>query len=206
MKNISISLKIIKKKSRPESEAVIFPDGQRPKEQKSNENRKVKPQRPEFIELIATHQGLIHKVCRMYCDKPEDRQDLFQEIVLQLWRAYDSFKGEAKVSTWMYRIALNTAISGFRKAKRRPPIESLSERVIALSRYEPNYDDDEKRRFLYQAINQLSEVEKAIVMLHLEDHSYDEIAEIVGITRNYVGVKLNRIKEKLRQILVPHFS
>lgn len=159
-----------------------------------------------FIELIAEHQGLIHKVCSMYCDEADDRHDLFQEVVLQLWRAYGSFRGEAKVSTWMYRIALNTAISGFRKHKRRPQGESLSQQMVDIPYQGPDPDWEEKRRFLHQAIGQLSEVEKAIVMLHLEDHSYDEIAEIVGITRNYVGVKLNRIKEKLRKIMVPHFS
>jgi RNA polymerase sigma factor (sigma-70 family) len=159
-----------------------------------------------FIALISTHQGLIHKVCSMYCDQEEERRDLFQEVVLQLWRAYDSFRGQAKVSTWMYRIALNTAITGFRKRKRRPQMETLPDSSTALPSYDPDYEQDEKRQLLYQAINQLSEIEKAIVMLHLEDHSYDEIAEIVGITSNHVGVKLNRIKGKLRKIIVPHFS
>ena len=159
-----------------------------------------------FIQLISAHQGLIHKVCNMYCDLEEDRYDLFQEIVLQLWRAYGSFRGDAKISTWMYRISLNTAISGFRKQKRRPKTEESLLQATEIPASMPDPDWDEKRRFLYKAIGQLSEVEKAIVMLHLEDHSYDEIAEIVGITRNYVGVKLNRIKDKLRKIMVPHFS
>jgi RNA polymerase sigma factor (sigma-70 family) len=159
-----------------------------------------------FIDLISTHQGLIHKVCSMYCDHEEERRDLFQEVVLQLWRAYDGFRGQAKISTWMYRIALNTAITGFRKQKRRPLLETLPDSSALLPSYDPDYEQDEKRKLLYQAINQLSEIEKAIVMLHLEDHSYDEIAEIVGITRNHVGVKLNRIKGKLRQIMVPHFN
>ncbi len=160
----------------------------------------------QFIELVSDNQGLIHKVCSMYYDREEDRRDLFQEVVLQLWRAYDSFKGQSKISTWMYRIALNTAISGFRKEKRRPKGEEISHLTQSLPLVGPDPDWEEKRKFLYQAISQLSEIEKAIVMLHLEDHSYDEIGEIVGITRNYVGVKLNRIKDKLRKILVPHFS
>lgn len=142
----------------------------------------------------------------MYCDQEEERRDLFQEVVLQLWRAYDSFRGQAKVSTWMYRIALNTAITGFRKQKRRPHMETLPDSSTVLPSYDPDYEQDEKRKLLYQAIDQLSEIEKAIVMLHLEDHSYDEIAEIVGITSNHVGVKLNRIKGKLRKIMVPHFN
>ncbi len=85
-------------------------------------------------------------------------------------------------------------------------METLPDSSTALPSYDPDYEQDEKRQLLYQAINQLSEIEKAIVMLHLEDHSYDEIAEIVGITSNHVSVKLNRIKGKLRKIIVPHFS
>jgi RNA polymerase sigma-70 factor (ECF subfamily) len=160
-----------------------------------------------FIDLISTHQRLIHKVCSMYCDLEEERRDLFQEVVLQLWRAYDSYRGQAKLSTWIYRIALNTAITGFRKQTRRPQLTPLSDSLGgALPSYLPDHETEEKRTVLYQAIAQLSEIEKAIVMLHLEDHSYEEIADIMGITRNHVGVKLNRIKEKLRKIMVPHFS
>jgi len=159
-----------------------------------------------FIELIGQHQGLIHKVSNMYCDREEDRHDLFQEIVLQLWRAYGNFKGESKISTWMYRIALNTAISGFRKHTRRPKTTSMDELGPAMPSYEPDREKEEKRQFLHQAISQLSEVEKAIIMLHLEDHSYQEIAEIVGITSNHVGVKISRIKNRLKKILVPHFQ
>lgn len=151
------------------------------------------------------HQGIIHKVCGMYGKHEEARRDLFQDIVLQLWRAYDSFKGESKISTWMYRVALNTAISGFRKQKRKPEQTSLSDKAYQIAYKLPDADQEEKRVFLYKAIEQLSEVEKGIVMLYLEDHSYDEIAEIIGITPNYVGVKLNRIKGRLKKILQPHF-
>lgn len=159
-----------------------------------------------FTSLITSHQGLIHKVCSMYCDQEEARRDLFQEIVLQLWRAFDSYKGEAKISTWMYRIALNTAITGFRYQKRRPQLEAMAEHIYQLPGQDHDWEQEERRTVLYQAISHLSEIEKAIVMLYLEDHSYDEIADIVGITRNHVGVKLNRIKGKLRQIMVPQFS
>lgn len=142
----------------------------------------------------------------MYCNQEEERRDLFQDIVLQLWRAYESFKGDSKISTWMYRVALNTAISGFRKQKRKPEQSQLSDRAYQIPLMAPDPDMEEKRAFLYKAIEQLSEVEKAIVMLHLEDHSYEEIAEIIGITANYVGVKLNRIKQRLKKILQPHFA
>ena len=132
--------------------------------------------------------------------------DLFQEILLQLWRAYDSFRGQSKITTWMYRVALNTAISGYRKQKRRPQQNSLTVEELQIAVEEYDQEWEEKRKFLYKAINQLSEVEKAIVMLYLEGQSYDEIAEIIGITRTHVGVKLNRIKTKLKKILIPHFG
>jgi RNA polymerase sigma-70 factor (ECF subfamily) len=160
----------------------------------------------EFVQLISEHQGLIHKVCHMYTREEQARNDLFQEIVLQLWRAYGSFRGQAKITTWMYRVALNTAISGLRKEKRRPQTGELDPQVLQLPQASYDPDQEEKRRYLYRAIAQLSEVEKAIVMLYLEEHSYDEIAEVIGITRNHVGVKLNRIKAKLAKLITPHFS
>lgn len=153
---------------------------------------------------MMAHQGIVHKVCRLYCTDPGDRRDLFQEILLQLWRAWPRFRGEAKISTWMYRIALNTAISDLRKRKRRPELEQMPEGELKIGMNDPSLEDREKSTFLYNAINQLSKVEKAIVMLYLESHSYEEIAEIVGITPNHVGVKLSRIKQKLKQLLSPH--
>ncbi|MFK7973174.1 MAG: RNA polymerase sigma factor [Bacteroidia bacterium] len=161
-------------------------------------------QEAAFLDLITQHQGIIHKVCRTYCDAPEERRDLFQEVVLQLWRSHDKFRGESKPSTWMYRIALNTAISGFRKKSRRPQYTGLPDYVLDMPAPEGDPDYFEKRSLLYQAIGQLSEVEKAVVMLYLEEKSYDEIAEIMGITVNYVGVKLNRIKTKLKHLMQPY--
>lgn len=160
----------------------------------------------EFVELVNDHQGIIHKVCSMYCDHEDERKDLFQEIILQLWRAFGSYKGESKFTTWMYRVALNTAISGFRKKKRRPEYQALTENEFGITWEDEGLEKREQTKFLYQAIEQLSEIEKAIVMLYLEDHSYDDIAQIMGITRNHVGVKLNRIKGKLKKTLVPHFG
>ncbi|MCB0855278.1 MAG: RNA polymerase sigma factor, partial [Bacteroidetes bacterium] len=120
--------------------------------------------------------------------------------------AYDSYQGKAKITTWMYRVALNTAISGFRKQKRKPEHFTISDRELEIPQVIANPDLSEETRWLYKAIEQLSEVEKAIIMLHLEEHSYDEIADIIGITRTHVGVKINRIKEKLRKIMLPHIG
>lgn len=160
--------------------------------------------RKEFVQLIAQNQALIHKVCSMYCRDPEERKDLFQEIVLQLWRSYPTFKHESKVSTWMYRVALNTAVSSFRKGRRRPHHDSLSDMELDLpATPDTSAEYELKIKYLYAAIDQLSQVEKAIVMLYLEERSYEEMAEIIGITKTNVGVKLNRIKAKLEKLLTP---
>lgn len=154
--------------------------------------------------MIDRHQAIIHQVCRLYEREAEDRRDLFQEIVLQLWRAYPAFRGEAKVSTWMYRIALNTAITRLRHTRRRPRLhETLP---LHLPDEPPDSDHDEARQWLYRAIDTLSPVDKALVLLYLEAYSYDDMAAILGLTPNHVGVKLNRIKKHLRTRLATLFS
>ncbi len=153
----------------------------------------------DFLQLIQTHQGLLHKVCSLYENNAADREDLFQEIVLQLWKSYNSFRGEAKISTWMYRIALNTALSSIRKNKRRIPVSYPEMIPYDASDEKPDRIQEEKIRFLYQAIARLTEVERALVMLYLEEKSYEEMEEIMGISSGTLRVKMNRIKEKLRQ-------
>lgn len=157
----------------------------------------------EFVILLNQNAGILYKVCNLYCDVPEDRSDLFQEIVLQLWKAFPSFRKESKVSTWMYRIALNTAISGFRKRSKGFLQISLSDGGFEIPDPARTSFEDENITALYKAIAQLSSVEKAIIMLYLEESSYQEIADITGISKSYVGVKLNRIKSKLEVILKP---
>jgi RNA polymerase sigma-70 factor (ECF subfamily) len=153
-----------------------------------------------FISLINTHQGLIHKICIMYENDPEVRNDLFQEIVFQLWKSFSSFRGEAKITTWMYRIALNTAISGFRKQTRNVITEDLKEMHLNISD-SWEYDREEDIQRLHWAIRQLSEIERAMIMLALEEVPYDEIAETIGITQNNVRVRMNRIREKLKKLM-----
>lgn len=155
----------------------------------------------EFVHRVNESQGIIHKVCRMYCDDETHRKDLFQEIVLQLWKSYPSFRGDAKFSSWMYRVALNVAIQDFRKEKKR--------RFLILESFEfkeptapaSSHNADERIQALYKAISQLNKVEKAIMMLHLEEVANEEIAEIVGISQNYVRVKMTRIRKKLAETI-----
>jgi len=156
----------------------------------------------EFIELINQHQGLIHKVCIMYENDSEVRNDLFQEIVLQLWKSYKTFRGEAKITTWMYRIALNTAISGFRKHSRRLQTEDLKELHFNISDHWADEREEELQR-LQSAIRQLSEIERAMIMMALEEVPYEDIAETIGITQNNVRVRMNRIREKLKKFMRP---
>jgi len=136
----------------------------------------------------------------MYENDPEIRNDLFQEIVLQLWKSFPSFRGEAKITTWMYRIALNTAISGFRKETRKVKTEDLKDAHFNISE---NGNDNKEENFqkLQSAIKQLTEIDRAMIMMALEEVPYDEIADTIGISQNNVRVRMNRIREKLRKML-----
>ena len=156
----------------------------------------------KFLQIIQKNQGIIHKVCNMYCDLEEDRNDLFQEIVAQLWKSFPSFRNESKFSTWMYRVALNTAITSFKKNKRRPDQNRLTydNFQIAEDKYDAETEDSIKQ--MHRAVAQLTGIEKSIVLLYLENKKYEEIAEITGITQNYVRVKMNRIKKKLKKLMV----
>lgn len=155
----------------------------------------------EFLNKVLENQGIIHKVCGIYCDTAEDREDLFQEIVAQLWRSFPSFRSESKVSTWMYRVSLNTAITHFKKDKRRPDRDNVERPnfQIASEEYDDTYEENVKQ--LYKAVSKLTGIEKSITLLYLEEKKYEEIAEIVGITQNYVRVKMNRIKAKLKKLM-----
>lgn len=157
----------------------------------------------QFSRLIKENQGLIIKVSRLYTHSSEDQQDLFQEIVLQLWKSYDSFQGNSKISTWMYRVALNTAITLFRKKTRQPQTDELSD----LHSYGVLEDSDDKQQqiaLLYKVIKLLPDVERAIVMMYLDDEPYREIAETLGITEVNARVKMNRLKKILKELMLKH--
>ncbi|MFD2147944.1 RNA polymerase sigma factor [Mucilaginibacter antarcticus] len=153
----------------------------------------------QFVGLMQEHQAMVHKVCYLYRDSKEDREDLFQEITFQLWKAWPHFKGEAKVTTWMYRIALNTAIAVFRK--KRPDIEFPSV-MPDMPDEPPNEEHERRQEQLFAALKQLDDTEKAIITLYFEEMSYRQIAEVLGINENNVGVKINRIKHKLQQLII----
>jgi RNA polymerase sigma factor (sigma-70 family) len=154
----------------------------------------------EFEEHIRAHELLLHKICRIYANTEVDRQDLFQDIVVQLWKAFPKFKGESQFSTWLYRVAINTAITGVRKKKKLVTSYEPASSLEQMSDDNSGTADEERLQQLYRAIGQLSDVEKAIVMLYMEDRPYNEMENILGINQGHLRVKMNRIKERLRQL------
>ena len=157
-------------------------------------------QEATFLQLVKEHQKMIHKVCNLYCHSLYEREDLFQEIVVQLWKGYPKFRGDAKFSTWLYRVALNTAISGLRKKEKNIAYVDPSALPTALQNLNDNNPEQEQLQQLYEAIRRLGEIDRAVVMLYLEDRSYEEMEEVLGISQNNLRVKMNRIKEKLRKL------
>ncbi|MBC8081696.1 MAG: sigma-70 family RNA polymerase sigma factor [Hymenobacter sp.] len=158
----------------------------------------------DFVAVLDEYQPLLRRACRLYCADADDRQDLFQEVVLQLWRAWPKYvpQAGAKLSTWLYRIALNVAISNLRQRTRRPPPTSLNDAALHLvQETEPPGYEPEEMAALYRAINRLSDVDKAFVLLYLEERTYEEMADILGITQNNVRVKMHRVQDKLRHLL-----
>ncbi|WP_299781779.1 RNA polymerase sigma factor [uncultured Formosa sp.] len=162
-----------------------------------------KEQEHSFIALLERHQNIVHKVCRLYTNDYDAHNDLFQEITIQLWKAYPKFRGDAKFSTWMYRIGLNTAITLYRKSKRRVTTQDFD--AVQFRIKAEDYDDTEEQqlKLLYSAVKQLNDIEKALVFLYLEDKNYREISETMGISEVNARVKMNRVKTKLRTILNP---
>lgn len=153
----------------------------------------------EFVDLINKNIGLIKKVCRIYYKTTQDAEDLFQEIVLQLWTSYKSFKGDSKFSTWMYRVAINTAISIIRKQQKSIDFKELKNGVNFICTENFTGSENEQLTLIYQAIETLNDIDKAIVLLYLEGFSYEEMEQIVGLQQNNLRVKMNRIKDKLRK-------
>lgn len=153
----------------------------------------------EFTKLIKENEQILIKICNVYCREAEDREDLYQDILIQLWKSYPKFNHQSKVSTWIYRIALNTAISRYRKVKKLPTQEPIPEHLAIDT--DTDKIKNEAVSFLYAAIESLTRVEKAIITLYLEEVKYREIAEIIGISESNVGFKINKIKKKLRKKL-----
>ncbi|MBS1946645.1 MAG: sigma-70 family RNA polymerase sigma factor [Bacteroidetes bacterium] len=152
-----------------------------------------------FLQLIKENKGIIFKICNSYCHNKSDREDLAQEIIYQLWRSGKSFDASYKFSTWMYRVALNTAISFYRNEKRIKEKVSFHEHITDVEDDTKASITEEKINLLQQFINELKELDKALMILYLEEKNYAEIAGVLGITETNVATKISRIKEKLKQ-------
>ncbi len=154
-----------------------------------------------FVLQIKMHQNLIHKICRLYTHDDDAHKDLFQEITIQLWKAYPKFRGEAKFTTWAYRVGLNTAITLYRKKKKNIDTTSINDMFITIKNDDYNDETEERIKLLYKAVQLLNDIEKALIFMYLEDKDYTEIAETLGISEVNARVKMNRIKTKLKKIL-----
>ena len=156
------------------------------------------PKEAIFTDLIREHQGLLFKVTSIYTDNKQDQEDLFQEVVYQLWKYFDSFRNESKITTWMYRVAMNTAITNLKKNKRRPDSISIADTVIKETESLKDDTYEERLRLLYQYLNKLNTLDKGLIFLLLEGKSYKEIAEITGLEASNVGTRISRVKKKLK--------
>ncbi|MBE7630343.1 RNA polymerase sigma factor [Tenacibaculum piscium] len=162
-----------------------------------------KEQEHHFLADFEANQNIVHKICRLYTTDKEAHNDLFQEITIQLWKNYNTFRGDAKFSTWMYRVALNTAISLYRKSTRTVKTQNIADYNFKIKAID--YDDTQELQLekLYKAIHQLNDIDKALIFLYLENKPYKEISITLGISEVNARVKMNRAKDKLKKVLNP---
>ncbi|KAF2334804.1 RNA polymerase sigma factor [Flavobacterium ginsenosidimutans] len=154
----------------------------------------------EFLNRIESHKGILYKVSKMYMDNSDDQQDLFQEIVCQLWKSYESFRNESQFSTWMYRVAVNTAIVFLKKEKRKVDKYEIPSENVKDDESDSHIKESQLDHF-YKAVQKLEKIDKAIIFYQLEGFSHKEIGENLGISEGNARVKLNRAKEKLKEII-----
>jgi len=160
----------------------------------------LKEKEQEFLNRIEKHKGILYKVSKMYMDNPDDQQDLFQEIICQLWKSYESFRNESQFSTWMYRVAVNTAIVFLKKEKRKVDKYEIASENIKDEEGDSHIKESQIDHF-YKAVQKLEKIDKAIIFYQLEGFSHKEIGENLGISEGNARVKLNRAKEKLKEII-----
>ena len=157
------------------------------------------PTQDKFISEIDSHQNIIYKICHLYTNNKIDFKDLYQDIVLQLWKSYSNFKGKSKLSTWIYQVSLNTALYKIRQEKSKLHLDTLAQFHYDI----PEISDSDKKENIEKVkelLSELTDIEKALITLYLDEYSYNDISEIMGITKTNVATKINRIKQKLRMM------
>lgn len=152
----------------------------------------------EFTSLLELHQNILHKICKFYTTDIDSHKDLFQEMAIQIWKAYPTFRGDAKFTTWAYRIGLNTAITLYRGSKRKVSTVKWDISIENMRYEEYNSDEERQLQLIYAAVRQLNDIEKAMIYMYLEDKDYGEISETLGISEVNARVKMNRIKTKIK--------
>lgn len=157
----------------------------------------------KFLADFEQNQNIAHKICSIYTTNKDAHNDLFQEITIQVWKNYTKFRGDAKFSTWMYRVALNTAISLYRKSTRQIKTQDINDVSYKIASHEYDNTKDRQLTALYKAIHQMNDIDKALIFLYLEDKPYKEISAILGISDVNARVKMNRAKNKLKSLLNP---
>lgn len=157
---------------------------------------------PTFVDLIYEHQGILRRICFIYASLQQDREDLYQEILLQSWRSFASFNGRSKFSTWLYRVALNTALLRRRREPGKLAITCDLENSVDVAVAQDRSEEGAEIALLHRCIQELSPLNRAIILFHLEKRTYEEIAEITGLSRSAVSVRLVRIKKELRKLLI----
>ncbi|MBT4412939.1 MAG: RNA polymerase sigma factor [Polaribacter sp.] len=157
----------------------------------------------KFLSDFESNQNIAHKICRIYTTNQDAHNDLFQEITIQLWKNYSKFRGDSKFSTWMYRVALNTAISLYRKSTRTIKTQDISDFTYKIKATDYDNTEELQLKAVYTSIHKLNDIDKALIFLYLEDKPYREISETLGISSVNARVKMSRAKEKLKNILNP---
>jgi RNA polymerase sigma factor (sigma-70 family) len=164
------------------------------------EKNKLLNKEKEFVEVIEAHKNLLYKIANTYCQDSQDQNDLVQDIILQIWQSFDKYNDQYKYSTWIYRIALNVAINFYKKEKRKKDIlHPISKRIFNITEASFPLEQDERAQWLQKFISELKELDKALIILYLEEKSHQEIAEIMGISETNVSTKIGRIKANLKQ-------
>ena len=154
----------------------------------------------QFLLLIEQNKGIIYKIANSFRKDGEDKKDLVQEIILQLWRSFPSFDKRSKISTWMYRVALNVAIASYRKDKKKDELLTpMHESIFEFADEDEAEDNSGHLKLLQQFINELKELDRALMLLYLEDKTGKEMAEILGLSETNIRTKINRIKESIKQ-------
>lgn len=160
------------------------------------------PKIERFLSVLQANKGIIYQIANAYCPQAQDRQDLVQDIVLQLWKAFVTYSNQYQYSTWIYRIALNVAISHYRKEKRRQPLnQPFSDIIFSLMAMPPGDDPPDQLEFLHQFISQLKPFDKALMLLYLDGKTHQEMAHIMSLSLTNVATKLSRLKVGLRHQL-----